>query len=137
MKLTGCRFLVVSLAVLASAHSVAGCGDSEGGGDATSGAATSGSQSGEEQGGDGNGDVPCEPTLEGVQVAVFDASCSAGVCHGGESPAAGLTLEAGESLGDLLEVASSGCDGWVRVVPGARESSLLYTKLLGTAPCGE
>ncbi|MGB1700856.1 MAG: MXAN_6577-like cysteine-rich protein, partial [Nannocystaceae bacterium] len=79
----------------------------------------------------------CEPTLASIQTSIFDARCSTEGCHGAESPAASLSLTPGNSLPQLVEVASTGCEGEIRVVPGQREGSLLYQKLLPSPVCGE
>lgn len=86
---------------------------------------------------DGPGEAECEPTIESIQAVVFDARCAASGCHGDESPAASLVLTAAESISQLVDVAATGCEGPVRVLPGQRGDSLLYQKLLPSPACGE
>ncbi|HZJ55242.1 MAG TPA: c-type cytochrome domain-containing protein [Myxococcaceae bacterium] len=58
-------------------------------------------------------------------------------CHGGISPAAQLSLEAGTSYGDLVNVpAAVSCRGEPRVTPGDPDHSVLLLKMSG-ADCGQ
>jgi hypothetical protein len=101
-----------------------------GDGDTTTGNATTGD-------GDGDGDNPnCTPELEALRADVFTPSCALASCHASMDAAGGLDLETQDLEGQLVSVPSGTCDGWIRVVPGVPEESLLYAKLEGTAPCG-
>lgn len=59
---------------------------------------------------------------------IFTLSCAN--CHvESPFPSAGLRLDVGKSLGDLINVASSQNAQYIRVVPGAANQSLLFHKV--------
>jgi hypothetical protein len=76
-------------------------------------------------------------TLTRVQEEVFTPSCAFSSCHGGN--AGELSLEAGDSYGNLVGVPVAGIDdevnpdvdvsGEIRVIPGDPENSYLIKKL--------
>ena len=99
-------------------------------------------ESGAEQSGDGDGDGDgdeggdCTPELEALRADIFTPSCALASCHSSADAAGGLDLEAADLEAQLVGAPSGTCDGWVRVVPGAPDESLLYLKIAGPAPCG-
>jgi hypothetical protein len=78
-----------------------------------------------------------EPTFSSIQSQIFAASDSAGRpacsnCHNAATfPFSGLNLTPGAAYGTLVNVASRGRAGMVRVVPGNPENSYLIHKLEG------
>lgn len=72
-----------------------------------------------------------EPRFSSIQREIFDASCVG--CHTsqGRSPAGGLDLRSEVSYGNLVNVASRGKPGAIRVVPGNADGSYLIHKLEG------
>jgi hypothetical protein len=68
--------------------------------------------------------------LAWIQTNVFDVSCTTN-CHGAASPAARLSLLAGESRAALVNVASTQFSSWQRVVPGNPRSSMLMVQIGG------
>lgn len=71
------------------------------------------------------------PTLVDVQERVLGPSCSFSACHGSEGAKRGLDLSSVDaSLASLVEVAAEE-PGWVRVVPGSPDESLLLAVLEG------
>ncbi len=67
---------------------------------------------------------------------IFTASCTSGGCHGsGPKPAANLSLVAGKSHAELVNVASDSCSGKLLVKPGAVDQSYLVNKLTGVGMC--
>jgi hypothetical protein len=78
----------------------------------------------------------CSATVESVQT-IFATSCASAGCHGSEQSAAGLDLASDGVADRLIGVGAVGCDPpETLVVAGDPDSSLLYQKLAGTAPCG-
>lgn len=83
--------------------------------------------------------VPGPDPDDGVRFArdvqpIFDNSCAV-ACHnpdGVTTPNGDLSLVAGDSHAQLVGVDSPNYDGWVRVVAGDPDGSLLYQKLLDT-----
>lgn len=67
--------------------------------------------------------------LAWIQDHVFTPSCATGSCHRGSSPAVGLSLEAGQSFGNLVGHDASTASGWVRVAPGSPTTSYLVVAL--------
>jgi len=68
-------------------------------------------------------------TLSEIQNSLFTPRCIE--CHGGNFPAAGLSLDNGQSFTNLVNVTSvSGTN--TRVVPGNSSTSFLVRKLSGT-----
>lgn len=71
-------------------------------------------------------------TLTALRTDIFEARCSATVCHGGPNPAAGLNLVNAATLyASLVDAASSADPAMLRVKADEPDSSLLYTALLG------
>jgi hypothetical protein len=81
------------------------------------------------------GDLPLAPTLESIQVNVFDAACI--VCHAGAAAPLGLRLDTDSSFVNLVGVSSSQVGSLLRVDPGDPDRSYLVRKLEGTAAEGE
>ncbi len=74
-------------------------------------------------------------TFSDIQTTIFDQSCALSGCHGGGSARGSLSLEAGSSYGNLVNVTSPNY-GVVRVVPNDPNKSLLYLKVIGDANAG-
>lgn len=81
-------------------------------------------------------DLP-EPKLSSIQEKVFTPSCALSSCHG-SSAQAGLSLRAGDSYSELVGVPAEGKytkdKGWVRVVAGNPNQSLIIKKMEGPGP---
>lgn len=75
--------------------------------------------------------APPAPTLSMIQAQIFDTTCA--TCHTdvGRNPAAGLNLKSGSAFANLVNVASSGLPGAVRVIPGNANGSYLVQKIEG------
>ena len=73
------------------------------------------------------------PTLSMIQAQIFDPGCA--TCHTdvGRTPAGGLNLRPVSSFAGLVNVASTGQPGAVRVVPGNPNNRYLVQKLEGAA----
>jgi hypothetical protein len=82
----------------------------------------------------GGGGVPLTPEFASIQANVFTPICTA--CHVGASAPQGLRLDAANSYGALVGVASSEEPGLLRVKPGDPGASYLIQKLEGTAAVG-
>jgi hypothetical protein len=110
--------------------------------DADAETSTSASESGDGDGdgdtqtGDGDGDSNCTPELEALRAEIFTPSCALPACHASADAAGGLDLETADLVGQLIGQPAGTCDGWIRVVPGAPNESLLYNKVTGPAACG-
>ncbi len=74
------------------------------------------------------------PTLESIQANIFTPICTA--CHAGAAAPEGLMLDAANSYGLLVDVASAQVPGLLRVDPGNPDDSYLIMKLEGTAAVG-
>ena len=74
--------------------------------------------------------VDTAPTFTQVQ-AIFTANCAFSGCHGGASPAEGMSLAAGQAFGNIVDEPSnqSGLD---RIEPFEPDNSYLIRKLEGT-----
>lgn len=75
------------------------------------------------------GEPDFDSTFDAIQAVVFEdrsLNCTNGVCHG-VAQEGDLSLLAGDSFDDLVDVV--GPLEQVRVVPGDRDASFLYTKL--------
>lgn len=81
--------------------------------------------------GAGGGSVPLEPTLQSIQVHVFDAICIN--CHIGANAPQGLQLDADHSYALLVGVPSNEVSGLQRVQAGNPDNSYLIRKLEGAA----
>jgi hypothetical protein len=125
LRSTGTTF---AFATCLAAASLA-CGN----GGADSSTQVGGTESGD---GDGDGNLACAPELESLRAEIFTPSCALASCHASADAAGGLDLETTDLEAELVGAPSGTCDGWIRVVPGAPDESLLYTKLEGPAPCG-
>jgi len=82
------------------------------------------------------GAAPLAPTLASIQVNVFSVSCAISGCHGGGTVQFGLSLDAGLSAGNLINVASPQDATLIRVIPGNPSGSFLIQKLEGTQTVG-
>ncbi len=80
-------------------------------------------------------DKTFDSTYELIQEAIFEnKGCTAVTCHGAAT-AGGLDLRAGASYDSLVDREAQSVDGWVRLVPGQKEQSLLWFNLAaGTLP---
>lgn len=95
-------------------------------------------------GGDGSGlpdqtlpgDQPFAANFSEIQDAVFTPSCATAGCHQGANAPQGLRLDAANSYGLLVDVASSQVPSILRVRPGDPDASYLIQKLDGTAAVG-
>jgi hypothetical protein len=68
--------------------------------------------------------------LAWLQANVFTTSCALGSCHRGTAVSAGrLSLEAGLSHGQLVNMASTSAASWMRVVPGDASRSYLLVAI--------
>jgi hypothetical protein len=143
--LVSARFTRTTLALASClAVSTLACGDGSAGSSTQTGGTesqTDGTQSGDGDAdasgdGDGDGDFACTPDLESLRAEIFTPSCAFPSCHASADAAGGLDLETADLEAELVGATSGTCDGWIRVVPGAPDESLLYTKLAGPAPCG-
>ncbi len=79
-----------------------------------------------------------EPTFSAIQRDIFNSTDSAGRafcigCHtaAGRTPAANLNLTDGAAYGQLVNVASTGKPGEIRVIPGNPDASYLIQKIEG------
>ncbi len=79
--------------------------------------------------------VGCGPSVSfsGQVQPIFDADCTT-ACHSGARPAGGLSLVAGSSHGELVNVTST-CSGRKYVVPSSPQTSYLMNKLTGVGMC--
>lgn len=66
---------------------------------------------------------------------ILKASCGGSDCHTGDSGVSSLQLGEDVAYEQLVEVASDGCEGATRVVPGDPGSSYLVEKLVGGTMC--
>lgn len=80
-------------------------------------------------------------TLAQIQQTIFTPLCATVGCHSGPSPTGSLSLEDGQSHGQLVGVAPivplAAQAGQLRVDPGHPENSFLLVKVSGTPPLGE
>ena len=79
-----------------------------------------------------------EPTFSSIQTEIFNSTDAAGrsrcvACHTnqGRTPAAGLNLTEGNAYANIVNVASSGKPGEIRVIPGDPDNSYLVRKIEG------
>jgi hypothetical protein len=94
-------------------------------------------------------DLGCDPTVlfagtfDRIQRQIFSQKCAVSGCHDSQSMAAGLLLESGSSLGNLVNVtptnSAAASAGWKRVTAldaatGDAATSLLYQKVFGGLP---
>ena len=95
-------------------------------------------------GGDGSGQIAPPtpspifgPNFSEIQESVFTVTCATSGCHAGASAPQGLRLDAANSFGLLVNVASMEVPSLLRVEPGDPDDSYLIQKLEGTAAVGE
>jgi hypothetical protein len=81
--------------------------------------------------GDGNGGGGQVTTFTSLQNDFFTPTCARAGCHSTGSSQAGLVLAAGQSFGNLVNVASTQVAGLNRVTPNDPENSYLIKKLRG------
>ncbi|MBI2502120.1 MAG: hypothetical protein HYW07_02670 [Candidatus Latescibacteria bacterium] len=62
---------------------------------------------------------------------IFARSCATNSCHAGANPQQGLSLEAGKSYDNIVNVPSTEALSAMRVTPFDAENSYLYRKLKG------
>lgn len=76
-------------------------------------------------------------TLSGNVQSIFTTSCTGAGCHNSAAKAGSLVLASDSAYANLVNVASSGCSGAIRVVPGDPRtvSSILVDKLTAPPPC--
>jgi len=77
-------------------------------------------------------------TFASIQRQVFDVSCASSSCHAAATRSGGLSLAAGESYANLLQIAPDNpqakAAGLKRVAPGRPDLSFLMKKLSGPGP---
>ena len=76
------------------------------------------------------------PNLASIQANVFTPRCALSGCHSGGSAPQGLSLDAGSSFANLVEVVSNEVPSLFRVAPGDPDASYLIRKLQGQAAVG-
>ncbi len=67
---------------------------------------------------------------------IFDANCAVTGCHAGSSPQDGMSLVAGKSYANLVNVPSIEVSNYDRVKPFYPDSSYLYFKITGNPIAG-
>ena len=76
-----------------------------------------------------------------IQSEIFDQACTSGACHSSANRAGGLSLAAGESYDQLVNVdpenSTARAAGLKRVAPGSEAQSFLLDKLSGNLVSGE
>ena len=77
-----------------------------------------------------------DPTLASIQAQVFTPTCAISGCHAGGTAPHGLDLTAGNSFGNLVNVASGEIPALMRVAPGDPDNSYIVQKIEGTAAAG-
>ncbi len=104
-------------------------------------AACGGGGGGGDYGGGGGGGTPPPttfgPNFSEIQSSVFTPTCATVGCHQGAGAPQGLRLDAINSYGLLVNVASSEVPTVLRVMPNNPGDSYLIRKLEGTASVGE
>jgi hypothetical protein len=79
---------------------------------------------------------PFAPNFSEIQANVFTPTCATVGCHTGAGAPQGLMLDAANSYGLLVDVASSEVPSILRVAPGDPDNSYLVQKLEGSASAG-
>ncbi len=79
---------------------------------------------------------PFAAEFSAIQSNVFDVNCATSGCHQGSGAPQGLRLDAVNSYGLLVGVASSEVPSLLRVAPNDPDNSYLVQKLEGTAAVG-
>jgi hypothetical protein len=85
----------------------------------------------------GEGEIGTSP--EGqfamIQREIFDQSCIQAACHNAATRSGNLSLIAGQSYDNLVNVvpdnAAAAAEGWLRVTPDSTENSYIIHKLTG------
>ena len=80
--------------------------------------------------GDNGDDVPAV-TLAQLSSEIFTPRCALSGCHSGGIPTGGMSLTADRIATEIINVASSGRSGEIRVVPGESANSYILKKLRG------
>lgn len=80
--------------------------------------------------------TPSGVTLADIQASVFTPNCATGGCHAGGSPAQGMSLVAGSTFANTVNVPSNQVPTLDRVEPGDPDNSYLVRKIEGTASGG-
>ena len=75
---------------------------------------------------------PTGATLAAIQASVFTPTCAVAGCHFGATPAGGMNLEDGQTLGNVVNVPSVGMPTMDRVEPGDPDNSFLILRIEGT-----
>ncbi|MGI9223506.1 MAG: Ig-like domain-containing protein, partial [Woeseiaceae bacterium] len=75
---------------------------------------------------------PSGVTLADIQASVFTPNCTNAGCHSGGAPAAGMSLEAGQTFNNVVDVPSVGMPAMDRVEPGDPDNSFLVRRIEGT-----
>ncbi|MCH9686267.1 MAG: hypothetical protein K0V04_32845 [Deltaproteobacteria bacterium] len=101
----------------------------------SSGATTGASHSLETGSADETGVAACDDPVAAVPM-IFANRCADAGCHGADA-AANLDLVGEGWVERLVGQSSSLCDGWVRVIPGDPQASMLVDKLVAPASCGD
>ena len=78
-----------------------------------------------------NGDDAPAVTLAQLSSEIFTPRCALSGCHSGGSPTGDMSLEADRIATEIINVASSGKPGEIRVVPGESANSYILKKLRG------
>ncbi len=79
---------------------------------------------------------PLTAVFSSIQAGVFTPTCATAGCHSGAGAQQGLRLDATNSFGMLVGVASTEVPTIMRVAPGDPNNSYLIQKLEGTAAVG-
>jgi len=72
-------------------------------------------------------EAPYHADFTFLQEEVFTPACAG--CHDAASPGGGLVLEAGRAYANLVNIASTGHAGWMRVVPNNAGASMLLVQV--------
>jgi hypothetical protein len=75
---------------------------------------------------------PSGATLADIQASVFTPTCATAGCHSGGAPAAGMSLEDGQTFNNVVGVPSVGMPSLDRVEPGDPDNSFLVRRIEGT-----
>ena len=67
---------------------------------------------------------------------IFDANCAVTGCHAGPTPQDGMSLVAGQSYANLVNIPSIEVSNYDRVKPFYPDSSYLYFKITGNSIAG-
>ena len=76
------------------------------------------------------------PVFSEIQAGLFTPTCATSGCHSGAGAPLGLRLDAANSYGLLVGVASGQVPSLLRVAPGDPDNSYLIRKLSGTGSGG-